>query len=412
MKSTFNEIYDAFLIEMSLPKGFTSFDVMSIDDFLDQEAKNDNIVFVNVKNPITSTFENVIDGYLTEKDAEKDAENDAENEYNAQISDVDINKLKHQRMGDPSKNIAIARRPEKMLHKSNIVDENGKLLNNNKLKKMITTRPAKIIDQNTKLKKSGASEQVFYDLTLPSYMGLFVDESTGEFKIIRTCPAAGECSKYCYAAKGGYVMFPASGLNASRTVNFLMNDPDGFKEQILSELEHGETIANKKNNSVVLRWHDSGDFLSEKYIQLAFDIARLTPDVLHYAYTKQIPLVRKLEEQKPDNFVFNFSFGGIYDVDIDPLVDKHARVIPANLFKDLPSKVINGKLVFPEASIKALKQRVGKEFKVSPKTVLTYDELLNTPPSKSKKWNVLVWKGHGDDSATRKDVLGTYLLFH
>ena len=404
MKSTFNEIYDAFLIEMSLPKGFTSFDVMSLDDFLDQEGKNGNVVFVDVKTPITPTFENIIDGVLAEKDVK--------NEYDAQISDIDINKLKQQRMGAPSKNIAIARRPERMLHKSNIVDENGKLLDNNKLKKLITTRPSKILGQNKKIEKSGGSEQVFYDLTLPSYMGLFVDESTGEFKIIKTCPAAGECAKYCYAAKGGYVIFPDSGLKSARTVNFLMNDPDGFREQILSELEHEETIANKKNNSVVLRWHDSGDFLSEKYIQLAFDIAKLTPDILHYTYTKQVPLVRKLEEQKPDNFVFNFSFGGIYDVDIDPLVDKHARVVPANQFKDLPSKVIKGKLVFPEASIKVLKQRVGKEFDVSPKTVLTYDELLNTPLSKNKKWNVLVWKGHGDDAATRKDVLGTYLLFH
>jgi len=389
---------------MSLPRGFTGMDVMSLDEFIEDEEEQGKELRMKIEGDPQAAFENTITTYVEEEMGELDA---------PEITPVDISALKKQRMGGPSMDIDIAKRPEKMLHKSNIVDENGKLINNAKLKRSISKRPAKIIGQNTKLKTSGSkSGQKYFDLTLPSYQGLFVDEDTGEFKVVKTCPSAGECSKFCYAAKGGYVMFPTSSMGASRTVNFLMNDPEGFKDQISDELIAAQKSAIKKNKTVALRWHDSGDFLSEKYLQLAFDIARKTPEVLHYAYTKQVPMIKRLESEKPDNFVFNFSFGGTHDDLIDPLVDKHAQVVPFDLFKDLPKKKTAGSIEFPDVSIKTLKQRAAKQFKVKPKSIITYDELLTTPVTKNKKWNVLVWKGHGDDAATRRDVLGTYLLYH
>jgi ubiquitin len=361
---------------MSIPEGFDTDDIMSIEDFLKNEVVNEAL-------------------------------------DDADVTPVDIDELKQKRLGAPSTGVDPAKRPERMLHKSNIIDEDGNVIDNDKLKKQITTRPANIIGQNKKLEKSGLKTgQIFYDLTLPSYMGLFVDESTGEFKVVRTCPAAGECSKFCYAARGNYVMFPASSMSAARVVNYLMNDPDGFKHQALSELAKAQRKADKHKQTLVLRWHDSGDFLSEKYLQLAFSIARETPNIIHYAYTKQIPLVKKLKMVRPDNFVFNFSFGGLHDVEIDPMVDKHSRVVPQNLFRDLPQTKTTETIEFPEISIQTLKNRVAKNYNVSPKSVITYDELLNIPKDDKRKWNVLVWKGHGDDAATRKNVLGTYLLFH
>jgi len=96
------------------------------------------------------------------------------------------------------------------------------------------------------------------------------------FKVVRTCPAAGECSKFCYAAKGGYVMFPPSSASAARAVNFLMNDPEGFKNQLINEIQTKEKTAARNNKTIVIRWHDSGDFISEKYLQLAFDVAKQT----------------------------------------------------------------------------------------------------------------------------------------
>lgn len=402
MKSKFKDLSNLLLSEMSLPEGFTYFDVMSLDQFIDEEEKQGNLVDIDINEATETAVEMVINTYIEEEIDD------------AEIQDVDIKALMKQRMGEPSRDIDIAERPEKMLHRSNIVDENGNVININKLKKKIMTRPSSLITQNAKMKVSGnKSGQRFYDSSLPSYMGLFVDEDTGEFKVVKTCPSAGECTKFCYASKGNYVIHSPSSLKFARIVNFLMNDPEGFKEQMVAELEKAEKTAAKKNKTLVLRWHDSGDFISEKYLQLAFDVARRTPNVLHYAYTKQIPLIRKLESEKPDNFVFNFSFGGEHDEGIDPLVDKHAQVVPKDLFKDLPkNKREDGSIEFPPLSLKTLKRKVAKAFKIRPTSILSYDELINTPLKKGKRWNVLVWKGHGDDSATRKDVLGTYLLFH
>lgn len=382
----FRKFYENDLLENKLPKGFTEFDIDTVDEFLRNEKRSGNEIDMDIN--------------IDEADE-------------PEISDVDIEELKKKRMSGVSKDVDLAKRPEKLLHKSNIVDENGNIVDNDKLKKKITERPKDIIDQNTKIQTSGKStNQVFYDSTLPSYMGLFVDENTGQFKTVKTCPAAGECSKFCYAAKGGYIMFPTSSLKAARVVNFLMNDPEGFKNQMVLEIKRAQTKQQKKGKDVILRWHDSGDFLSEKYLQLAFDIAKETPEVIHYAYTKQVPLIRRLESEKPENFVFNFSFGGIYDDEINVDMDKHAKVVPPRLFKDLDKKKIDGAIKFSSEAIKKLKDRVSKEFKIKPDTILTYDEMLDTPTGNQKKWNVLVWKGHGDDSAIRKDVLGTYLLFH
>ena len=44
--------------------------------------------------------------------------------------------------------------------------------------------------------------------------------------------------------------------------------------------------------------------------------------------------------------------------------------------------------------------------------LLTYDEMNETPPGEKLKWNVIVMPGDGDESASRSDVLGTYLIIH
>jgi hypothetical protein len=394
--SKFNDI----LIEMAIISGFNDFEVTSTDDFIKTETDIGNSIRVDVK----TTKKRKPNKTLKKIQEALDT--------TAEITPVNIDELKKKRMDKPSQGVDLAERPEKMLHKSNIVDENGNLLDNETLKKKITQRPDKIIGQNTKLSKSGGGAQNVYDLTLPSYMGLFVDESTGEFKVVKTCPSAGACSKFCYAAKGGYVMFPASSLSASKTVNYLMNDPEGFKSKILAELRQAENQAKRNKKTVTLRWHDSGDFLSESYLRLAFDIAKENPNVLHYAYTKQIPLVQQMEAEKPENFVFNYSFGGKHDEMINPLVDKHARVLPKTLFTDLPHTKTSEAIEFTPAAIDMLKTRASNEYKVDKKSIITYDELMQTPIAPNKKWNVLVWKGHGDDAGSRKDVLGVYLLFH
>lgn len=380
--------------EMLLPEGFKAADVESLEDFYKEEEQDGDLIDLKIKD-----------------DNKEEVEEDVDD---AEISDVDIDAIKAQRMTGATKG-DIAKRPEKMLHKSNIVDENGNLIDNEELMAKIMVRPTKLIDANSKLKSSGAkTNQKFYDMTLPAYQGLYVDEKSKTFKVVKTCPFAGECSKFCYAAKGGYVMFPASSMGSSRVVNYLMNDDQGFKKQMVDELNKASAGQKKRGNQVVLRWHDSGDFLSEKYLMLAYDIAKQTPDVLHYAYTKNIPLVRKMQAVQPENFVFNFSFGGAEDETIDVRNDKHARVVPANLFADIKVKGKTGADAFAGEALDTLKDRVAKEYDISRDSLISYDELLDTEydANDKNKYNVLVWKGHGDDAATRKDVLGTYLLIH
>lgn len=376
-------------------------------------------------------------------------------------------------------------------------DEHGKKISEPDLRALLTQRPSKLIGANSKLKKSGL-KQKFYDLTMPAYKGLFYDEDMKKWRVIITCPFAGECKKWCYAMKGGYIQYKASSINSTRAINFLMNHYDEFKAQLKSELKAEVAKNSKKGIETVLRWHDAGDFMSPSYLLLAYDIAKDSEisDVTHYAYTKNIPMVRKLADQKPDNFIFNFSFGGSLDADapkgveaispvgeeewyktIDVYKEKHSRVVPFEIWEKIPKRFITKEMtpaqlakaeakaqasydkayakyinrnkakskmqepelkdvastvnigmafegVMPEGDkdagrevLDVLKERVANYYKIDKSTIITYDELLKIPYDKNatnypKKYNVLVWKGHGDDAAPRKDVLGVYLFIH
>lgn len=408
--------------EGSMPPGFSKDNIQTTDEFIKSEK-----TVKDIKKDIDESKE--------EEDDEGELEDIEEGKYvsytfeeskeldeavdDAETSDIDIDKLKKTQIDkkaggkDPEKGVEVAKKQAKMLHASNIIDDDGNPIDNDKLMAKMTVRPKELIGQNSKLGKSG-NKQTFYDLTLPAYQGLYVDEKSKTFKVIKTCPSAGECSKFCYASKGGYIMFPASGLNASRVVTYLMNHYDEFKAQLESELKTAVSREEKKGNKVVLRWHDSGDFISPSYLKMVFDIAKATPEVLHYAYTKQIPLVKAMEADKPDNFEFTYSFGGVHDEKIDTVKERHARVVPHSIFKDLPfKKGPDGYAVlYDDENTKKLKEKVAEHFKVSVDTIITYDELMKMKEGTEKKWHVLVWKGHGDDSPTRKDVLGVYLLFH
>jgi hypothetical protein len=367
-----------------LPPGITQNDIESTDEFL-ASAKVDEATLGGAE---TSPI-----------DMEK-----------AMQAKVDTDKLKGK-----AKTQAIAQTKEQpYIHKSNIVDENGNPIDEAELIAKIRVRPEEIINQNSKLQKSGkgGKSYVFFNITLPAYKGLYYDESDKQFKVVTTCPSAGACKVFCYARKGGFIQFPGSSMKAARVVNYLMNDWQGFKSQLLSELRG---IENKyKGTQVVIRWHDSGDFFSEKYLDIAFDIARETPNLIHYAYTKQVKMVAA-KTNRPKNFVFNYSVGGIDDASINTKSDKHSKVVPSKLFSDISNKT-DKTIEFTPENLDVFRDRISKEYNVPKNSVITYDELMNIEydPNVDIKpiWNVLVWKGHGDDAAMRKDVLGTYLLIH
>lgn len=301
------------------------------------------------------------------------------------------------------------------IHKSEIkvIDDNNKEIDLEYLRKLITQRPKEILSQNEKIEKSGGKQYVFYKVTLPAYKGLWYDEKNKEFKIVTTCPSAGMCKQICYARKGAYVQFKVSFTSSARILNFLLNDWQGFKTQLTREIEQAYGKHSKENVTTVIRWHDSGDFFNEKYLQIALDIAKATPNVLHYAYTKQVNMVKNIN--KPKNFVFNYSLGGTQDTNISSK-DKKSIIVPRNIFWDLfPQGNANWKdiraPITPEM-LQTLRERLSKAYNIRPDSIITYKQMISTPDNNKPKWNVIVKPGDGDDAAVRRDVISTLLFVH
>lgn len=303
------------------------------------------------------------------------------------------------------------------IHRSSvipIVDEEGKKYNLDALRSLVTKRPSKILKQNEKMQHSDGTASVFYNVGLPALKGLAVDEDTGDFVIIDTCPGAGACQTYCYAMKGGYVQWKNVAEGQTQMLNFLYNDPDGFMKMMGDEIQAADKKFNKKDKKtkLVIRWHDAGDFFSPQYLAMAYALARKYPNVDFYAYTK---LASVAKSSKPDNFKINYSMGAkpSQEKEIDFAQTKNSRVVPEVLFKDLLDRD-DGKPVYKDQqAIDTLKQRIAAKYSVEPSSILTYDEMMKTPPSKEKnKWNVIVKPGDGDDSANRNDVLNSFLLMH
>lgn len=305
------------------------------------------------------------------------------------------------------------------IHGSSIAikDEAGKEFDLDALKSIITKRPAKIIKQNQKMEHSDGSTSIFVNIGLPALKGLAVNEDTGEFVIVDTCPGAGACQTYCYAMKGGYIQFKGSWESLSRMLNFLLNDPDGFADKLGGELE---ALQSKfPDTQIVVRWHDAGDFFSPEYLDLAFDVARKFPKIQFYAYTK---LAGVAQSNMPSNFRMNFSQGAKpgEEKKINFVKTKHSKVVPKNLFFDLIArdglkldKDEKGRMQFRSPQeLEQFKQRMAQTYKIDPKSIITYDQMMATKDSGKPKFNVIVMPGDGDDSANRADVLGTYLLFH
>ena len=307
------------------------------------------------------------------------------------------------------------------IHASNIEvkDEHNHEYDLDKLKALITKRPTAILKQNEKMVHSDGSSSVFFNVGLPALKGLAVNETTGEFVIVDTCPGAGVCKTFCYAMKGGYVQWKASSLGMTRVLNFLLNDPDGFAHLVKMELSAAHKKFSAKGTKVVVRWHDAGDFFSPEYLEVAYDIARAFPDIDFYAYTK---IASVAHSEKPANFKINFSSGA--QPSQEKLVDfaraKHSRVVPKDLFFDLIArkgtslmKDAKGRMQFasPE-NLEQFKLRLSHKYAIPLHSILTYDQMMATHINPTNKWNVIVMPGDGDNAANRGDVIGSYLLFH
>ena len=194
-----------------------------------------------------------------------------------------------------------------------------------------------LLTQNRELKKDGV-----WNWTLPAWVVELPDGS--HFNV---CPHAGACAKFCYARNGTYLFpkvrgkhldnlllaqSPDFALKMHETLAHKRMRPTGFIREIpgLPTTDHLTREVNEwiLSGGQAVRIHDSGDFFSEDYYNNWITLAWDFPDILFYAYTKEVSLTKRLEEKFPSNFLICYSMGGREDHLLDPDKDRHADVFP------------------------------------------------------------------------------------
>jgi hypothetical protein len=181
-----------------------------------------------------------------------------------------------------------------------------------------------------------------WNWTLPAYAVRLTDGRT-----MNVCPNAGACAKFCYALNGTYLFKNVRGAH-EQNLRLVLDHLNDWKWQMIEELRHKrfrptgkERLAGydlqldewtelwRKSGGAAVRIHDSGDFFSTEYLQAWIDIAIVTPDVLFYAYTKEVTRFREHAVGKtPMNFKWVYSMGGKEDSLIDKDTERHADVFP------------------------------------------------------------------------------------
>ena len=338
-----------------------------------------------------------------------------------------------------------------IIHGSNIKaitkDDGGEEWDLDDLAKQITTRPRAILGTNAKMAKSKKEGAITYDLTLPALSGIVVDEDTGEFVEIITCPGAGECQNYCYARKGGYVMFPASSMSAAQALNFLVNHPTEYMKMFDGEVKKAKALADKNGIKLLVRIHDAGDFFSKEYYNLVMGVKADNPGVTFYFYTKMGDIA---SADQPDDVIGQFSPGAksreVKAVQAARAAGKHVKdavTLPKDMFRDLFVTDAKGKYVKDDQGRTQVKsseawsefqRKLAAEYNIDPESIITYDQMNKIPepePTGTKdqlqkdgtikqvpvypppKWNVVIFPaGHGDVGAARRDVSKQFLMFH
>jgi len=194
-----------------------------------------------------------------------------------------------------------------------------------------------LLTQNRELKRDGV-----WNWTLPAWVVELPDGS--HFNV---CPQAGACAKFCYARNGTYLFPKVRGKHLSNLE--LAYSPE-FGEAMQQELSHKKFRPTGTPRQIpglpttdhlsdwsrfwieaggqAVRIHDSGDFFSEAYYNEWVNLAWDFPEILFYAYTKEVTVTKKLEHTFPSNLLICYSMGGREDHLLDLEVDRHADVFP------------------------------------------------------------------------------------
>ena len=178
----------------------------------------------------------------------------------------------------------------------------------------IAIRPKEILASNSKLRKDG-----IHNISFPAFKALV--SINGKAQEFQTCPQAKDCVAYCYARSGSY-LFSSSRIKHARNLQFLLNDPFGFKDQLVKEIK---TKVKFTKNFRGIRINDSGD-IHPALFSVMRQVMNECPEVSFYAYTKSVKFMKDMKESGmiPNNFTYVFSYGGQQDHLIDKTKDRHA----------------------------------------------------------------------------------------
>lgn len=177
-----------------------------------------------------------------------------------------------------------------------------------------------LLSQNKKMKASSKGEFAVYNFGIPAYRS-----NTG----LTTCPFAKDCIKGCYAKQGAYVWGNVAQAFEKRLATTLL---PSFVDEMSEEIDRALRSAAKKDKTLVIRIHDSGDFYSEAYLAKWLEIIEAFPMVRFYSYTKSITFFSDLT--LPTNFKVIYSYGGKLDGMINTRKHYHAKVFTSKVALD------------------------------------------------------------------------------
>ena len=306
------------------------------------------------------------------------------------------------------------------IYKGDSNDEGEREYDLEELKNILRIEPNEdqLIGQNGKMLKTN-----FHNITLPAYRGIYYDERQQKFFIINVCDKAKDCTIFCFAQLNYFVKNSATVQLNAQKLNYLLNHGLTWQSRVINKIN----LLNDGVNRTIVRWHDSGDFFSEQYMKLAFDIADETKFAEHYAYTKSVGIAKSFTT-KPPNIEFKFSYGGLDDHLIDPEVDGYAVVIPPKYFQKYQPmeqkiepktkrKYMGKGWNFTPESIELIKDAIfadyGTKLHLVRNNMITVNDLKKIPYNPNdRKWIVISKSGDSDISAYRRDVQGVLLLQH
>jgi hypothetical protein len=170
----------------------------------------------------------------------------------------------------------------------------------------------KLLSQNSELRPDG-----IFNWSLPAF-AIKLNDGTN----FNVCPSAGACASFCYARNGTYLFSNVRGRHI-QNLEYTLYHLEEWQQQMLSEVQHKKMVGKH------VRIHDAGDFYSDEYLLAWLEIARQTPEVTFYCYTKEVSRFKRLVEPNcPTNFRYLYSMGGKEDHLVNKEIDRHADVFP------------------------------------------------------------------------------------